>query len=229
MLFDLIPSTFYERTNQLIMKQGSLTHRSRMRHPRKTGNFVRNQTFDSNGGDVKIRGNPQQIIDKYLAMARDAHSSGDRVAAEHYYQHAEHYYRLSHHAALSEQRERHPPITTDENHQPAGNQNQEVSGSELDFTDEDQGDPSIFPEQQNDQGGEYLEKKPDGMMLPLALINGAAFIQPSSAITPVPAPMSEEILPEASQKTPVRRGRHKLTLAASPIEPPVEPTIVTEK
>ncbi|MBL0338547.1 MAG: DUF4167 domain-containing protein [Rhodospirillaceae bacterium] len=210
------------------MKQGSLAHRSRMRHPRKTGNFVRNQTFDSNGGDVKIRGNPQQIIDKYLGMARDAHSSGDRVAAEHYFQHAEHYYRLSHHATLSDQRERHPSNTIDDNQQPAGNQNQENSGSESVFADEDQGDPSILLEQENDQGGEYMEKKPDGMMLPPALINGAVVIQPST-IAPVPAPTSEEILPEASQKIPVRRGRHKLTLAASPVEQQVEPTSVTEK
>ncbi len=228
MLFAFISSTFYERKNQLIMKQGSLAHRSRMRHPRKTGNFVRNQTFDSNGGDVKIRGNPQQIIDKYLGMARDAHSSGDRVAAEHYFQHAEHYYRLSHHATLSDQRERHPSNTIDDNQQPAGNQNQENSGSESVFADEDQGDPSILLEQENDQGGEYMEKKPDGMMLPPALINGAVVIQPST-IAPVPAPTSEEILPEASQKIPVRRGRHKLTLAASPVEQQVEPTSVTEK
>ncbi len=210
------------------MKQGSLAHRSRMRHPRKTGNFVRNQTFDSNGGDVKIRGNPQQIIDKYLGMARDAHSSGDRVAAEHYFQHAEHYYRLSHHATLSDQRERQPSKTIDDNQQPAGNQNQENSGSESGFVDEDRGDPSILSEQENDQGEEDLEKKPDGMMLPPALISVPVFVQPS-ATAPLPTPMSSEILPEVSQKTPVRRGRNKLTLAASPVEQQVEPTIVTEK
>ena len=228
MLFAFISSTFYERKNQLIMKQGSLAHRSRMRHPRKTGNFFRNQTFDSNGGDVKIRGNPQQIIDKYLGMARDAHSSGDRVAAEHYFQHAEHYYRLSHHATLSDQRERHPSNAIDDNQQPAGNQNQENSGSESGFADEDQGDPSILSEQENDQGEEDLEKKPDGMMLPPALISAPVFVQPS-ATAPLPTPMSGEILSEVSQKTPVRRGRNKLTLAASPVEQQVEPTIVTEK
>lgn len=54
----------------------------------------RNQTFDSNGPDVRIRGNAHQVLEKYLAMARDAASQGDRVAAENYYQHAEHYYRV---------------------------------------------------------------------------------------------------------------------------------------
>jgi hypothetical protein len=58
------------------------------------GGFHRNQSLDSNGPDVKIRGTANQIYDKYLLLARDANSSGDRVAAENYLQHAEHYYRV---------------------------------------------------------------------------------------------------------------------------------------
>jgi hypothetical protein len=50
--------------------------------------------MDSNGPDVKIRGTPAHIYEKYLQLARDAHSGGDRVQAENYLQHAEHYYRL---------------------------------------------------------------------------------------------------------------------------------------
>lgn len=41
-----------------------------------------------------MRGTPQQIIDKYLLLARDAQLSNDRVAAENFLQHAEHYTRL---------------------------------------------------------------------------------------------------------------------------------------
>jgi hypothetical protein len=55
---------------------------------------VRAQTFDSSGPDVRIRGNAYQVLEKYLAMARDATAAGDRIAAENFYQHAEHYYRL---------------------------------------------------------------------------------------------------------------------------------------
>lgn len=55
---------------------------------------VRNQTFDSNGPDVRIRGNAHQVLEKYLTMARDSTSQGDRIAAENYYQHAEHYLRV---------------------------------------------------------------------------------------------------------------------------------------
>ena len=52
------------------------------------------RVFESNGPDVKIRGNPSHIAEKYIQLARDAQASGDLVAAENYYQHAEHYYRV---------------------------------------------------------------------------------------------------------------------------------------
>ena len=55
---------------------------------------LRHQTFDSNCIDVRVRGNAWQVFEKYQALARDAQSSGDRVAAENYMQHAEHYYRI---------------------------------------------------------------------------------------------------------------------------------------
>ncbi|MBM3567243.1 MAG: DUF4167 domain-containing protein [Alphaproteobacteria bacterium] len=56
--------------------------------------FGPNRSFDSNGPDIKVRGNASQVYEKYLQMARDAHSAGDRIAAENYLQHAEHYYRI---------------------------------------------------------------------------------------------------------------------------------------
>ncbi|HEY1721367.1 MAG TPA: DUF4167 domain-containing protein [Magnetospirillaceae bacterium] len=52
-----------------------------------------NQTYDSNGPDIRVRGNAHQVLEKYLALARDASSQGDRIAAENFYQHAEHYFR----------------------------------------------------------------------------------------------------------------------------------------
>lgn len=55
---------------------------------------VRGQVFDSNGPEGRIRGNAHQVMEKYLALARDAASQGDRHAAENFYQHAEHYFRL---------------------------------------------------------------------------------------------------------------------------------------
>jgi len=54
----------------------------------------RSQSFDSSGPAVKIRGNAYQVFERYIAMAREAASAGDRIAAENLYQHAEHYYRI---------------------------------------------------------------------------------------------------------------------------------------
>jgi hypothetical protein len=54
----------------------------------------RNQTFDSHGPGVRIRGSAHQIFERYVALAREAATAGDRVAAENLYQHAEHYFRV---------------------------------------------------------------------------------------------------------------------------------------
>lgn len=62
------------------------------------------QTFDSNGPDVRIRGNAIQIAEKYMGLARDAAAAGDRVLAESYYQHAEHYQRMLNEAAEEQNR-----------------------------------------------------------------------------------------------------------------------------
>ena len=66
--------------------------RSRGRGRRPQNNH--NRSFDSTGPDVKIRGTAAHVYEKYLQLARDASSSGDRVMAENYLQHAEHYYRI---------------------------------------------------------------------------------------------------------------------------------------
>ncbi|MBI3701213.1 MAG: DUF4167 domain-containing protein [Afipia sp.] len=59
------------------------------------------RVFESNGPDIKIRGTASHVAEKYVQLARDARTSGDPVAAENYYQHAEHYFRLI--AAAQEQ------------------------------------------------------------------------------------------------------------------------------
>ena len=76
------------------MRQAHNARRSRGRSNRKHNVPLKHQNFESNGPDVRIRGNAHQVYEKYLAMARDANSSGDRISAEGYYQHAEHYFRI---------------------------------------------------------------------------------------------------------------------------------------
>lgn len=80
------------------MKPGPNSKRSRgrgnPRRPHNGGNNPRNQVYESNGPEVRIRGTVNQVLEKYLALARDASSSGDYVAAENFFQHAEHYFRI---------------------------------------------------------------------------------------------------------------------------------------
>jgi len=64
------------------------------RNTRPSGGNIINRVFDSSGPDGKVRGTPQQIIEKYNQLHRDAVLSGDRVDAENFAQHAEHYTRL---------------------------------------------------------------------------------------------------------------------------------------
>jgi len=71
------------------------------------------RVFESNGPDIKIRGTASHVAEKYVQLARDARSSGDPVAAENYYQHAEHYFRLI--AAAQEQFRQNQPQPRSEN------------------------------------------------------------------------------------------------------------------
>ncbi|MEJ6398139.1 DUF4167 domain-containing protein [Yoonia sp. 208BN28-4] len=64
------------------------------RNNRPSGGNIINRVFDSSGPEGKVRGTPQQIIEKYNQLHRDAQLSGDRVNAENYAQHAEHYLRM---------------------------------------------------------------------------------------------------------------------------------------
>ena len=72
---------------------------------RSVGNVL-NRVFDSSGPEGKVRGTPQQIIDKYNQLARDAQLSNDRVATENFQQHAEHYLRLLAHAQKEQESRR---------------------------------------------------------------------------------------------------------------------------
>jgi hypothetical protein len=75
------------------MRQGQQNNK-RMRGRNRKGPNPLTRSFESNGPDVKIRGTALHIAEKYLQLARDAQSSGDRVAGENYLQHAEHYFRI---------------------------------------------------------------------------------------------------------------------------------------
>ena len=80
------------------MRQNQNVKRSRGRG-RRSGNsnqnsFNRNTTFESNGPEGRLRGNAQQLFEKYTSLAHDAQSAGERVLFEANSQFADHYYRI---------------------------------------------------------------------------------------------------------------------------------------
>ena len=74
--------------------QGKSRNKNRNNSRRPNPGNVINRVFDSAGPEGKVRGTPQQIIDKYQSLAHDSQLSGDRVSAENFQQHSEHYARL---------------------------------------------------------------------------------------------------------------------------------------
>jgi hypothetical protein len=102
------------------------------------GNVV-NRVFDSSGPEGKVRGTPQQIIDKYNQLARDAQLSNDRVAAENFQQHAEHYLRMLA-EAQREQAERQSQQQQNQERQQQRNSNNN-SGQQGDSQPQNSGQP----------------------------------------------------------------------------------------
>jgi Domain of unknown function (DUF4167) len=106
------------------MRNGQNNKRMRNRNNNSSSNNRRGggqnpmtRVFESNGPDIKIRGTASHVAEKYVQLARDARSSGDPVAAENYYQHAEHYFRLI--AAAQEQFRQNQPQPRTENEMPS--------------------------------------------------------------------------------------------------------------
>ena len=88
------------------MRQNGKNNRHRGRSRRGGGGQInRNTTLDSNGPDVRLRGNAFQLYEKYVSLGNDASAAGERISAEAYYQHADHYFRV-HSAVTSASEER---------------------------------------------------------------------------------------------------------------------------
>lgn len=115
------------------MRNGQNNKRMRNRNNNNNNNNRRGQNpmtrvFESNGPDIKIRGTASHIAEKYVQLARDARSSGDPVAAENYYQHAEHYFRLI--AAAQEQFRQNQPQLQQQQQPRIDNDTMDDSGEE---------------------------------------------------------------------------------------------------
>src|SRR5215475_959186 len=136
-------------------------NKQRMRNRNNNNNNRRGQNpmtrvYESNGPDIKIRGTASHIAEKYLQLARDARSSGDPVAAENYYQHAEHYFRLI--AAAQEQFRANQP---QQQQQPRGDDAMNEDGEDDGESYSNFGQEPGFVPQQN-QPQPYMRDNRDG-------------------------------------------------------------------
>jgi len=104
------------------------------------------RSYDSSGPDVKIRGTAQHVAEKYMNLARDAQSSGDRVMAENYLQHAEHYNRI----ILTAQAQMQERFQRDDN----GQQGRDSQDQDDDDRDSDDDNDGTMQDQRNDRGND---------------------------------------------------------------------------
>ena len=148
----------------------------------------RNQTYDSNGPDIRIRGNAHQVLEKYLTLARDCTSQGDRIAAENYYQHAEHYFRVINSQNQANGRPNERPLPT-----PADDQMALAGGY-----DDDEGDGEDQDQDQQD-GAEEGE----------ATQASAEAVVEIQGIPPAAMPQSSQVSAQEqpAAEAPVRRRR----------------------
>ena len=113
------------------------------------GNNI-NRVYESNGPEGKVRGTPQQIVEKYQSLARDAQTSGDRVVAENFLQHAEHYQRILLEAMGTRPEQRSHPSEQD---QP------DIDGSDDDGDDETEAATTSEARQPQDGNGQHREPR----------------------------------------------------------------------
>lgn len=217
------------------------------------GNVV-NRVFDSSGPEGKVRGTPQQIIDKYNQLARDASLSNDRVATENFQQHAEHYLRMLGEAQKEQDQRREQQERENRERQAQRDRDRDRNQQQRDQNDGDQrSDDGDKPEAEAQQEPrEKAERKPsrrrqqetmdlgdtpqpDVLDLSDADDDGPGLVETPesrSETKPAEAPKSDEPKADAKPKKPraprkPRKPKAEATEAA-PVETPQSPDAAAE-
>ncbi|NLS06570.1 DUF4167 domain-containing protein [Rhizobium sp. P32RR-XVIII] len=170
---------------------------------RKGGNPL-TRSYDSSGPDVKIRGTAQHIAEKYAQLARDAQSSGDRVIAENYLQHAEHYNRIIA-AAQAQMQER---FQRDDRNEYTDRDGLEREGDELDTVDGDEVVVVQPPREQHRREQRAEAAAPAPAPAPVAEQEAIDGTGPQPEIEGIPAEvaMEEETSAAPRERQPRRRN-----------------------
>lgn len=152
----------------------------RQQNPNNNANIV-NRVFDSAGPEGKVRGTPQQIVEKYTQLARDAQLSGDRVAAESFMQHSEHYSRM---LAVAQQEQ--------------AKKQAEHSARQAEQAEQQR--------QRNEQRAQQQAAQQQAAQPPQAVSEAAAVTEPEPAAQPEPAE-SGNLVETPENKPPRRKSR----------------------
>jgi hypothetical protein len=201
------------------MRPGQQKQRGRGRNNNGGGNQNNNQqrkgqnpltrTYDSSGPDVKIRGTAQHIAEKYMALARDATSSGDRVMAENYLQHAEHYNRIiaAAQAMFQERFQRDDRMDAGDRDEDDGD-NGNVGGSDVDGDSDLQ--PQLQPQQHQQRHQPQNQRPPRQQHVaeqPQPVIIDQSTPQPVFEDTPAEVQIEQEAAVEGqAERAPRRRS-----------------------
>ncbi|NKB26585.1 MAG: DUF4167 domain-containing protein [Rhodobacteraceae bacterium] len=178
-----------------------------------SGNIV-NRVFDSSGPEGKVRGTPQQIIDKYNQLARDAQLSGDRVALENFQQHSEHYTRM-----LAEAQKEQDARRAEQDRQREQNQQNRSDGNQG-----AQGGQGGRNDQRDDRGPDQRNERRNGnadQNAPAALSADAP--QPDVDMAAEPAVDSNLVETPESVAPKTRRPRTRKPAAPKPDAAPEAP------
>jgi hypothetical protein len=185
--------------NNKRMRNRNNNNNSNNNNNNRRGQNPMTRVFESNGPDIKIRGTASHVAEKYVQLARDARSSGDPVAAENYYQHAEHYFRLI--AAAQEQfRQNQPQPRTDNEMAPVEEGEDEAEnfshfGQEPGFVPQQQ-QPLVRDNNQREQRGDNPPYQRDHQQQPREHHREREH-RPQPQYQPQPQPQPQPVIADA--------------------------------
>ena len=180
------------------MKQTTNSRRGRGRNngKRNSNQNSRGRNYDGGGSDTKIRGSAQQVLDKYLALARDAAVAGDRIAAEGFHQHAEHYFRV---------------LNPEQGDDGGQNANQQDHKPRHQNKPRQQSENQVKPVDAN-----VTPSEPVAELTQVVEVAEVADVTPPEPVPPVAELTSTETVEEVTEEKPRRRGRPRKAEAAEP-------------
>ncbi len=175
------------------------------------------RSYESNGPDVKVRGNAAHVAEKYMSLARDAQVSGDVVAAENYLQHAEHYNRIVM-AAQSQFQQSQPQFREgggdegyDDDRQMNGRGVRDRFAYNGEGRGDDEGDERIESESEGEDDRGFRQARDDRGSAARATATSAMTAR-TSATTATAPPSASKI---RTSRSPRCRSRRKLPLPTS--------------